>query len=93
MSFLSLLFNTILYQILVNSSMYEAGWKEVYMNNNNLISCQDLADIRYFLSKLASEHCTDIEHIDNLTCKLTSLQVNLQYNHPLLIKDNSILID
>ena len=63
------------------------------MNNNNLISCQDLADIRYFLSKLASEHCTDIEHIDNLICKLTSLQVNLQYNHPLLIKDNSILID
>lgn len=62
------------------------------MNNNNLISCQDLADIRYFLSKLASE-CTDIEHIDNLICKLTSLQVNLQYNHPLLIKDNSILID
>ena len=59
------------------------------MNNNNLISCQDLADIRYFLS----EHCTDIEHIDNLICKLTSLQVNLQYNHPLLIKDNSILID
>ena len=62
------------------------------MNNNNLITCQDLADIRYFLSKLASE-CTDIEHIDNLTCKLTSLQVKLQYNHPLLIKDNSILID
>ena len=25
------------------------------MNNNNLISCQDLADIRYFLSKFASE--------------------------------------
>lgn len=43
------------------------------MNNNNLISCQDLADIRYFLSKLASENCTDIEHIDNLICKLTSL--------------------
>ena len=73
--------------------MYEAGWKDVYMNNNNLISCQDLADIRYFLSKLASEHCTDIEHIDNLTCKLTSLQVNLQFNRPLLIKDNSILMD
>ena len=52
MSFLSLLFNTILYQILVNSSMYEARLKEgkVYMNNNNLISCYDLADIRYFLS-------------------------------------------
>lgn len=64
----------------------------VYMNNNNLISCQDLSDIRYFLSKLASEHCTDIERIDNLICKLTSLQVNLQYNHPLLIKDNVILI-
>lgn len=63
------------------------------MNNNISISCQDLADIRYFLSKLASEHCTDIKHIDNLICKLTSLQVNLQYNHPLLIKDNSILID
>lgn len=62
------------------------------MNNNNLISCQDLSDIRYFLSKLASEHCTDIERIDNLICKLTSLPVNLQYNHPLLIKDNVILI-
>lgn len=48
------------------------------MNNNNLITCQDLADI---------------EHIVNLICKLTSLQVNLQYNHPLLIKDNSILMD
>jgi hypothetical protein len=74
--------------------MYEARWKEVYMNNNNLITCQDLADIRYFLSKLvASENCTDIDYVDNLICKLTSLQVNLQYNHPLLIKDNSILID
>ena len=62
------------------------------MNNNNLISCQDLADIRYFLSKFASE-CTDTEHIVNLICKLTYLQVNLQYNHPLLIKDNSILIN
>lgn len=61
------------------------------MYNNNLITCQDLADIRYFLSKLALE-CTDIEHIDNLICKLTSLQVNLQFNHPLLIKDNTILI-
>lgn len=48
------------------------------MNNNNLISCQDLADIRYFLSKLvALENCTDIDYVDNLICKLTSLQVNL----------------
>lgn len=61
------------------------------MNNDNLISCQDLADIRYILL-IASEHCTDREHIDNLIWKLTSLQVNLQYNHPLLIKDNLILM-
>lgn len=93
MSFLSLLFNTILYQILVNSSMYEARWKEVYMNNNISISCEDVSDIQMCLLILRnSAPCMDKDKLDNLVDKLTALQISLKLDYPISIKDNSILI-